>query len=404
MNNWMVRDSVYGNINVKETVIIELINSKEFQRLRRILQLGGNQFAFPTAVHTRFSHSLGVYYLIDRIFKNSNFSHLSPEEQLLTKIAGLLHDIGHGPFSHSFEKVSKKSHETWTINLIQSPQTAINQILRNHNIDYKQVCEIINKTHSNKIITTLVSSQLDCDRMDYLLRDSYHTGVEYGKFDLDWIFDNIHIVNNEIVYDQKSLFAIENYLLARYHMYMQIYNHKIGISFDNLLVKIFTRIKNLVAKNFNFKTDITWFKFLWTQNLSLEEEINNYLQLDDYSVTTLFKFLAQSETDSILVDLTTRFINRRFFKLIFIKNAAEITKIKEILIAQKFDLDYYLIIDTFEKPTIYQQTNDEQPIKLINNLKEIYNLEKKSKLVSNNKNAEIQKFVLVPKEIEKLIK
>lgn len=402
MSQWMVRDSIYGNINVQESVIIALINSKEFQRLRRILQLGGGQFVFPSAVHNRFSHSLGVYYLIDKIFRNSSFDNVSNEEKTLTKIAGLLHDLGHGPFSHSFEKVSPINHEQWTIAIIQNEQSQINQVLKAFNIDVQAVCQIIAKTHPNKILLSLVSSQLDCDRMDYLLRDSYHTGVEYGNFDIDWIMENLRIINNEIVYDEKALFAIENYLLGRYHMYWQIYNHKVGISFDYLLVNIFKRLKYLFTKNFKFKTDIALVAPLLQENNSKQLNVSHYLQLDDYSLMSLFSLLAKEE-DNILQDLTDRIINRRFFKLIPNVNANDLKNYQKLLVAGNYDLDYYLIIEEFNQPTLYQQDLMEQPIKLVNKNDVVFNLEKKSKLINTNeqssKQVEKQQYVLLPKEV-----
>ncbi|WP_215826595.1 HD domain-containing protein [Spiroplasma endosymbiont of 'Nebria riversi'] len=402
MSQWMVRDSIYGNINVQESVIIALINSKEFQRLRRILQLGGGQFAFPSAVHNRFSHSLGVYYLIDKIFRNSSFDNVSNEEKTLTKIAGLLHDLGHGPFSHSFEKVSPINHEQWTIAIIQNEQSQINQVLKAFNIDVQAVCQIIAKTHPNKILLSLVSSQLDCDRMDYLLRDSYHTGVEYGNFDIDWIMENLRIINNEIVYDEKALFAIENYLLGRYHMYWQIYNHKVGISFDYLLVNIFKRLKYLFTKNFKFKTDIALVVSLLQENNSEQLNVSHYLQLDDYSLMSLFSLLAKEE-DNILQDLTDRIVNRRFFKLIPNFNANDLKNYQKLLVAGNYDLDYYLIIEEFNQPTLYQQDLMEQPIKLVNKNDVVFNLEKKSKLINTSKQSskqvEKQQYVLLPKEV-----
>lgn len=402
MSQWMVRDSIYGNINVQESVIIALINSKEFQRLRRILQLGGGQFVFPSAVHNRFSHSLGVYYLIDKIFRNSSFDNVSNEEKTLTKIAGLLHDLGHGPFSHSFEKVSPINHEQWTIAIIQNEQSQINQVLKAFNIDVQAVCQIIAKTHPNKILLSLVSSQLDCDRMDYLLRDSYHTGVEYGNFDIDWIMENLRIINNEIVYDEKALFAIENYLLGRYHMYWQIYNHKVGISFDYLLVNIFKRLKYLFTKNFKFKTDIALVVPLLQENNSEQLNVSHYLQLDDYSLMSLFSLLAKEE-DNILQDLIDRIVNRRFFKLIPNVNANDLKNYQKLLVAGNYDLDYYLIIEEFNQPTLYQQNLMEQPIKLVNKNDLVFNLEKKSKLINTNeqssKQVEKQQYVLLPKEV-----
>lgn len=214
--------------------------------------------------------------------------------------------------------------------------------------------------------------------------------------------ENLRIINNEIVYDEKALFAIENYLLGRYHMYWQIYNHKVGISFDYLLVNIFKRLKYLFTKNFKFKTDIALVAPLLQENNSKQLNVSHYLQLDDYSLMSLFSLLAKEE-DNILQDLTDRIINRRFFKLIPNVNANDLKNYQKLLVAGNYDLDYYLIIEEFNQPTLYQQDLMEQPIKLVNKNDVVFNLEKKSKLINTNeqssKQVEKQQYVLLPKEV-----
>jgi uncharacterized protein len=214
--------------------------------------------------------------------------------------------------------------------------------------------------------------------------------------------ENLRIINNEIVYDEKALFAIENYLLGRYHMYWQIYNHKVGISFDYLLVNIFKRLKYLFTKNFKFKTDIALVVPLLQENSSEQLNVSHYLQLDDYSLMSLFSLLAKEE-DNILQDLTDRIVNRRFFKLISNLNANDLKNYQKLLVAGNYDLDYYLIIEEFNQPTLYHQDLMEQPIKLVNKNDVVFNLEKKSKLINTNeqssKQVEKQQYVLLPKEV-----
>jgi len=161
MRERVIRDSVHGDIYINDDVILELIDTSEFQRLRRIAQLAGAQFAYPGATHTRFSHSLGVYYVIGEFLKNPDLDkHTSPKEKLLVKIAGLLHDLGHGPFSHTFEKITHKSHEQYSIELITNPSGTIAKILKKYHINPKDVASIIEGTYKNEFVSLLVSSQL----------------------------------------------------------------------------------------------------------------------------------------------------------------------------------------------------------------------------------------------------
>lgn len=393
MKPWIIRDNIYGNIIIEDEIIIKLINCKEFQRLRRILQLAGAQFVFPSATHTRFSHSIGVYHLINKIFEQPEFKLLSSKEKLLTKIAGLLHDLGHGPFSHSFEKICHKKHEELTIEIIRNKKTEINQTLKESNLDIEEICQIINKKHKNKALLFLVSSQLDCDRMDYLLRDSINTGVEYGRIDLEWIIQNIGIKGTEIVFDMKSKFAIENYLLSRYHMYSQVYNHKVGRSFDYLLETIFKRLCFLIKNNFSFKTDISLIN-----DLSLNKTISlqKFLELDDYQLITIFKSL-NNEDDSILYDLTKRLINRNFFKYILLNNDQEINFWKNKIVAQGYEKDYYLYIGKMNAPILYNKS--EQPIIIIDENSNLIDLKKISELVNIKVNKLTEEYILIPKEV-----
>jgi len=234
----IIRDSIHGDIYVEDEAIYEIINTPEFQRLRRLSQLGGAQFAYPGATHTRFSHSLGVYYVIGEFLKNPYFAEATTEkEKLLVKIAGLLHDIGHGPFSHSFEGITKKSHEDYSVAIIKNPEGNIAKILKKHRINPEDVADIIEGNYKNEYVSLLVSSQLDADRLDYLKRDAYYAGVNYASIDVSFLVRNVMIVEDKIAYSTKAIYAIESYLLGRYHMFKQVYNHKISIAFDTLLQK-----------------------------------------------------------------------------------------------------------------------------------------------------------------------
>lgn len=242
------KDPVHNYIHVQDTIIWRLINTKEFQRLRRIRQLGTSYLTFHGAEHSRFSHSLGVYEITRRIisqFERSGYKDWIPEESLLTLCAALLHDLGHGPFSHSIEEAFEMNHEDWTCRIILE-DTEITEILRDVEEDFpRKVASVIAKTYEHEIVVNLVSSPLDADRMDYLLRDAYYTGVNYGTIDIDRILRMLRPYNGRIVVKESGMHAIEDYLMSRYQMYWQVYFHPVTRSSEIILRQIFRRAKEL---------------------------------------------------------------------------------------------------------------------------------------------------------------
>lgn len=242
------KDPVHHYVYVKDRLIWDLINTKEFQRLRRIRQLGTSFYTFHGAEHSRFSHSLGVYEITRKIisqFERNDYEDWPKEERLLCLCASLLHDLGHGPFSHSIEKVFGTNHEEWSCRMVLE-DTEVNRVLKQVSPDFPQkVADVIKKTYQKEIVVSLVSSQLDADRMDYLLRDAYFTGVNYGKFDLERILRVIRPYKEHIVVKESGMHAVEDYLMSRYQMYWQIYFHPVTRSAEILLHKIFMRAKHL---------------------------------------------------------------------------------------------------------------------------------------------------------------
>lgn len=322
-----IRDAIHKNININEPVIQELIASKEFQRLRWISQLGGAQVAFPSATHTRFTHSLGVYHLLNRVFDEvPGAQAISEKEKLVVKIAGLLHDIGHGPFSHTFEKVLNLnedkdypfSHEYYTCAIISDEATEINQILKKYQIDIEQVTNIIKKDRSKcpKYQIQLVSSQLDCDRMDYLMRDAYFTGAKYGAIDLDWVISQMIIdKKNGIIFNYRALSAIENYLITRFHMYLQVYFHKSSIFFDLKLQKLFHQLVKLWKENYQWKIDLQKIIPILKQE---EIVVKQYLTLSDATLINLMKDIIACETDETLIIWAKAILyNQESYKIVF---------------------------------------------------------------------------------------
>ena len=350
------RDSIHGYIHVDHYIIWKLINSEQMQRLRRIKQLGGTNQVFPTAEHSRFTHSLGVYEIVRKMLDTECLKNeLSDYDKLCVMIAGLLHDIGHGPFSHSFEHVFHTSHENMTIQMILE-DTEVNNSLRSL---YDQlpldIVSIINKTHNNPILIQMISSQLDADRMDYLLRDSYMTGTTYGHFDMSRILRTMRIYNGKIVFKESGVLAIENYILARYHMYWQVYLHPTSRSYEQLLISIFNRLRDLYKTNYAFKTDMKYLNSFFNNNMSLKE----YMCLDEMLIEYYFREFTLEE-DSILSDLCYRFLNRKLLKFKELTNKEEFKQIQSIALKHNYNPKYYVFRDNQTKiPYHYYGTSNE---------------------------------------------
>ncbi|WP_242257867.1 HD domain-containing protein [Streptococcus thoraltensis] len=343
MKEKVFRDPIHNYIHVKEPIIAQLIDSKEFQRLRRIKQVPTTSYTFHGAEHNRFSHCLGVYDIARRvteIFEQQYADKWNPEESLITMVAGLLHDIGHGAYSHTFELLFETDHEAYTQEIITNPETEVNAILRQVSPDFpEKVASVIDHTYANKQIVQLISSQIDCDRMDYLLRDSYYTGTSYGQFDLTRILRVIQPVENGIAFAKNGMHAVEDYLIGRYQMYMQVYFHPASRAMEVLLQNLLKRAKFLYQNHPQYfqQTSPNLIPF-FEKNPSLA----NYLALDDGVMNTYFQSWITSE-DSILKDLASRFINRKLLTSISFdeENASQLNDMIKLVRQTGFDPDYY---------------------------------------------------------------
>ncbi|MHA0857597.1 HD domain-containing protein [Paenibacillus sp. CMAA1364] len=308
------KDPVHNYIHVEDTTIWKLINTVEFQRLRRIRQLGTSYLTFHGAEHSRFSHSLGVYEITRQIislFEKNHYSDWPKEERLVTLCAALLHDVGHGPFSHSIEEAFHMNHEDWTIKLIMG-NTQINQILCEVDKDFAQkVASVIGKTYDKPIVVNLVSSALDADRMDYLLRDAYYTGVNYGTIDIDRIIRMLRPYHGRIVVKESGMHAVEDYLMARYQMYWQVYFHPVTRSSEIILRLIFKRAKELYIEGYHFEFMLQPFICLFKGEVTVEQ----YLKLDEALIQTAFMQWT-TEKDKVLSELCCRFMHRKLYKYI----------------------------------------------------------------------------------------
>jgi len=305
------KDPIHSLVRVNDDLIWKLIQTPEFQRLRRIKQLGGTHIVYSTAEHSRFSHSLGVYFIAKRmmdVLNKEKKEKFNDEERMLVLCASLLHDVGHGPFSHSFESVLGIDHEVFTRRILLE-DTHIFRLLEGYKPGFsKSVSAVIEKTYPDQLIVSLISSEIDADRLDYLLRDSYFTGTPYGEIDLERILRTMRIKNERIVFKHSGMHAIEDYLFSRYQMYWQVYLHDCSLSFNFLIESLLSRLRYLIAEGYNFKCDVKLFKEIFKTDVDLA----SYLRMDDGVVTTFAGFFLE-ENDEILRDLAHRFLSRGLF-------------------------------------------------------------------------------------------
>src|SRR5919202_1358080 len=316
------RDPVHNIIRLRADtregrLMISLVDAPEFQRLRRIKQLGLALFTYQGAEHSRFTHSLGVLHLITRVLDKlaENYT-IDEEDRAAARAAALLHDIGHGSFSHVFEHVLGFHHEAWTVRAVLDETTEINQVLRDYSPRPPQsVAEIIEGKFRPAFLAQLVSSQLDCDRMDYLLRDSLMTGAKYGIFDLEWIINALAVdeANDRLYVTARGLYAVEEYLQARYYMFRQVYFHRTLRSAEVVLRSVLRRALELVASGGEVwcAPGTAFEKVLNRQTLS----ISDHLEMDDSDVLFHLKQWQRAD-DALLADLARRFVGRRLFKAI----------------------------------------------------------------------------------------
>lgn len=345
----VLRDPIHSYIHVDLQVVWDCINAKEFQRLRRIHQLGGNFQVYHTAEHSRFAHSLGVYEIVRRMVNEvSELSEvLSEYEKATVMLAGLLHDIGHGPFSHAFEAISSVKHEEFTERVILE-DTEIHRILSEVNPNLpKEVASIISYTHPNEYLNQIVSGQLDADRMDYLLRDAYFTGTSYGNFDLERVIRTLRVKDKKIVVKESGIHTVEDYIMARYHMYWQVYYHPVARSYESILTMLFHRMKEIYKTNPAMIEECKMFiPFL----IDKVPTVQDHFKLDEAAALYGFTLLSES-TDPILADLSSRLLNRRLFIYATLHNDGEVENIIRDVEKRGYDPKYYVTSDAaYQRP------------------------------------------------------
>jgi HD superfamily phosphohydrolase len=351
------RDSVHNIININTTnaegrLLVELIDTPEFQRLRRVRQLGLAYFAYQSAEHSRFTHSLGAAHLATRILdKLSQKYSLSSEDRIAVRAAALLHDIGHGAFSHVIESILGFHHEEFTIEAVLSDETGVGCVLKRFSQDIAgSVASIIRGDFHSVALGQIVSSQLDADRMDYLLRDSLMTGAKYGIYDLEWIIKSIEIdeTAGHLYVSTPGIYAVEDYLQARYYMFRQVYFHRTLRSAEAVLGVLLRRALELYRNGAAlwYRPDSAFERVLQGEKLSLDQ----HLSLDDNDVMFYIKQWQHSE-DPILSDLAARFLNRRLFKAFDLDMPEDhvdgfVASARRIVENAGYDPTYYFVNDT----------------------------------------------------------
>lgn len=314
--NKIINDPVYGFISIPSPLIFDLISHPYFQRLRFIRQLGVSDFVYPGAVHTRFHHALGALHLMGRALESLRQKNIdiSNEEFEAAQIAILLHDIGHGPLSHSLEEILLPGvrHETLSYLLMKSLNETFGGAL-------ELSLKIFRNSYERKFFHQLVSSQLDIDRLDYLKRDSFFTGVLEGTVGIDRIIAMLNVYNDNLVVEEKGIFSIESFLHARRLMYWQVYLHKTAVSTERMMVNIFRRAQYLAqagdkiiatgALQYFLKNNITA-----TDLNGNPEIVHTFAHLDDHDVWGAIKHW-RHHADAILGGLCTRLLQRELFQI-----------------------------------------------------------------------------------------
>jgi HD superfamily phosphohydrolase len=371
------RDSVHNIIRLRTNseegkLLVRLIDTAEFQRLRRIKQLGLALFTYQGAEHSRFAHSLGALHLATRILGNlSNKHKISESERVAVRCAALLHDIGHGAFSHVIETVLGFHHEDFSVQAVLSDETEVGKILRSFSSQLpKDVAAIIEGKFRPMALAQLVSSQLDVDRMDYLLRDSLMTGAKYGVYDLEWIIKSLAIdeENDRLYVSARGIYAVEDYLQARYYMFRQVYFHRTLRAAEIILRSLLRRALQLyiAGQNVWVAAGTPFESVLQGKKLSLKE----HLEMDDSDVVFHIKQWQKSD-DKILSDLASRFLHRKLFKVFDLDMPEEerqefLNKSQAVVIDAGFDPEYYFVEDKIgEFPYHFYTKDTNQPKNLI---------------------------------------
>jgi len=355
----IINDPIYGFVKLDKGIITDLIDHPYFQRLRKISQLGLTHLVYPGAHHTRFQHAIGCMHLMNKSInqiKNKGHEITEAESEAL-KISILLHDIGHGPFSHALENsiASNITHEHLSLLFMQ-------RLNEQYNGKLSLAIEIFRNNHPKKFLHQLVSSQLDMDRLDYLKRDSFFTGVTEGNIGTERIINMLDVVNDKLVVEEKGIYSIEKFLIARRLMYWQVYLHKTVVSAESMLIKVLQRAKELLNDGKKVHTSYYLGEFLKNNYTIIDFEnnsklLNDFAELDDFDIYSSLKYW-KNNPDFVLSSLSKMILNRKLLK-IKVQNTgfktseidAEIDIAKQHYSITKEEAEYFVFSDKISNNT-----------------------------------------------------
>jgi HD domain protein len=397
----IINDPVHGFIKISYEIIFDIMEHRCFQRLRRISQTGLLSLIFPGATHTRFHHAIGAMHLMFNALEilRQKGVKISTEEEKGAMLAVLLHDVGHGPFSHALENILMDNwhHEKLSLLLME-------QLNEEFSGELTIAIQMFQGKYHRKFFNQLISSQLDVDRLDYLKRDSFYTGVSEGNINTQRILSTLNVLDDELVLDEKGIYSIEHYLVARMFMYWQVYYHKAAVLAENLLIKIMNRAKTLVSQNVKVEAseNLKYFLYRESSTEATEEDIARFMELDDTDVLQAIKSW-KNHDDFVLSYLCKTVINRKFPEIIYSS-----TPFSDDLVQEKvretnlhFGIENGdLLVDNIERNLLpYDKTK--QPIYLLRNDMEKVALEQAgSQILSMNINEKTTRYILsFPKEI-----
>lgn len=362
----ILNDPVYGFINLPQGLIFDIVEHPYFQRLRRIKQTSLTHYVYPGALHTRFHHALGAFHLTTQAVEvlRSKGVDISEAEAEGLAVAVLLHDIGHGPFSHTLEHtLINVPHETLSVLFMQYLNTCFDNQL-------DIAIQIFKDEYPKQFLHQLVSGQLDMDRMDYLNRDSFFTGVHEGVIGYDRIIKMLAVQNGELVVEEKGIYSVEKFIIARRLMYWQVYLHKTVLSAEQMLIQTFKRARELSEQGLDLKAPDE-LKFFLNHRITAQDFLTNrdellrrFAALDDYDIMAALKGWMQTE-DTLLAFFSKSLIDRRLFKLKLSNepfDPAYVAQIREKVEKAKLfpaALTDYLILQGKETNSAYSTTKDE---------------------------------------------
>lgn len=356
----ILNDPIYGFITIPSELIFDLIEHPYFQRLRRISQMGLSYLVYPGAHHTRFHHALGCMHLMQKSVGVLRFKgvEISEAEEEAIYIAILLHDIGHGPFSHAMEHsiVNEVNHEAISLKFMEEINAEFNGSLT-------LAIQIFKGEYHRSFLHQLISSQLDMDRLDYLKRDSFYTGVAEGNINSERLITMLNVVDDQLVVEEKGIYSVEKFLLARRLMYWQVYLHKTSIVAENLLIRVLKRAKELVERGAELPASEALHFFLNHKIVSdnfTREVLDVFARLDDYDVVAAMKQWTKID-DFVLSNLCTMIINRDLLKIKIKKKPFKKDKIAECLLGVKNNFEipedeaaYFVFTGTISNQAYHQ--------------------------------------------------